>query len=259
MASSDPNEPAPAGAIPAATLVIFRGDGRGGLPRILMVERAATLAFAGGAMVFPGGRIDPGDHDLAAALPDRSAVGAARVAAVRETVEEAGLAVALDPAPDARALTMMRRGLHAGRPFADLLRQANVRLVPDRLVPFARWRPAHRDMRIFDTWFFLAEAPPGAEATADGTENTRLTWTTAADALAEAEAGRVKLIFPTRRNLERLARFASFADAVADAGAHPIRTVTPWVEERGGVPHLCIPDDLGYPVTAEPLSAATRA
>ena len=76
--------------------------------------------------------------------------------------------------------------------------------------------------------------------------------------LAEADAGRARIIFPTRRNLERLAQFATFDEAVADAARYPIRTITPWEEKRDGVPHLCIPDDLGYPVTAEPLRAAMR-
>jgi hypothetical protein len=86
----------------------------------------------------------------------------------------------------------------------------------------------------------------------------RLFWATAAQVLAEADAGRATIIFPTRRNLERLARFADFDAAVADARAHPVRTVTPWSETRGGIEHLCIPDDLGYPVTSEPMSDAVR-
>ena len=85
--------------------------------------------------------------------------------------------------------------------------------------------------------------------------------------LAQADAGRATIIFPTRRNLERLAQFADFDAAVADARAHPVRTVTPWTEMRpsatpgdtqGEVEHLCIPHDLGYPVTSEPMSDAVR-
>ena len=76
--------------------------------------------------------------------------------------------------------------------------------------------------------------------------------------LDEADSGHDTINFPTRRNLERLTRFDGFADAVADAHAHPIRAVTPWTEVRGGVEHLCIPADLGYPVTSEVLTAAVR-
>lgn len=244
-------------AIPAATLVIFR-DRAGRPPELLMVERAKAMAFAGGAMVFPGGRVDPGDRALAALVtPGDEEDGAARIAAIRETLEEAGLAIGLDPAPSAAALAAMRAALHAGTPLAELL--GSVRLRPEALIPFARWRPAHAHARIFDTRFYLARLPDGAEpASVDRTENVRLLWVTAADMLAQADAGRVSIIYPTRRNLERLARFGSFADAAAHAAAHPVRTITPFTQQRGGVPHLCIPDDLGYPVTSEPLTDAVR-
>ena len=51
---------------------------------------------------------------------------------------------------------------------------------------------------------------------------------------------------------------ADFAAAVEHARAHPVRTVTPWTETRDGVEHLCIPHDLGYPITSEPMSDAVR-
>lgn len=242
-------------AIPAATLVIFR-DGPGA-PELLMVERAQAMAFAAGALVFPGGRVDPGDRALAATLPGDPDETAHRVAAVRETVEEAGLAIGLDL--PAAALPGLRAALHAGEPFAAALATAGGRLALDRLVPFARWKPNHPGMRIFDTRFYLARLPADApEPTVDATENTRLLWATAAQVLAEADAGRATIIFPTRRNLERLALFASYDAAVADAHAHPVRTITPWTEERDGRLHLCIPADLGYPVTAEPMRDAMR-
>lgn len=242
--------------IPAATVVIFR-DRPGAPPELLMLERARAMAFAGGAMVFPGGRVDPADRALAALRPGDPDDTAARIAAIRETIEEAGVAIGLcNPPAD---LAPLRATLHAGTPLAQLLGEVSASLDLDALVPFARWLPNHAPARIFDTRFYLARLPAdAAPATADRTENTRLVWTTAAAMLAEADAGRTTLIFPTRRNLERLARFASFDEAAADAAAHPVRTITPWIETLDGVPHLRIPDDLGYPVTAEPLAAATR-
>ena len=239
--------------IPAATLILVR-DSADGPPDLLMVERAKAMAFAGGAMVFPGGRIDPDDH--AAAMGDDDA--AARIAAIRETIEEAGVAVGIVPTPTQAVISGLRARLHDGLPFAALLADAGLTLDLDRLVPFARWLPAHAHMRIFDTLFFLARAPADADPIADETETVRLGWTRAQAMLDAADAGRAAIIYPTRRNLERLARFASYAEAVADAAAHPVRTITPFVEERDGVSHLCIPDDRGYPVTAEPLTAAMR-
>jgi 8-oxo-dGTP pyrophosphatase MutT (NUDIX family) len=245
-------------AIPAATLVIFR-ERADGPPELLMVERAKAMVFAGGAMVFPGGRIDPGDHALAATLGGDTDELAAKIAAVRETIEEAGLPIGLDPLPDAATLSRLRAALHAGEPLGKALHDAGVALALGELVPFARWRPAHRNMRIFDTRFYLARLPAGApQATVDATENTRLVWATARSVLDDADGGKLQIIYPTRRNLERLAQFASFDEAAAHADGIPIRIVTPWQETRGGAEHLCIPDDLGYPVTSEPLEGAAR-
>ena len=241
-------------AIPAATIVVMR-EGTGA-PELLMVERAAAMSFAGGALVFPGGRIDPGDHALAglhAGDPDELA---ARIAGIRETIEEAGLAVGLDL--PAGVIPDLRRRLYAGEPMGALLDEVGGTLRLDALVPFARWLPAGVPHKVFDTRFYLAPAPEGAEPVVDGNENVRLFWASAAAVLAMADRGEAHIIFPTRRNLERLARFVSFDDAVADARAHPVRTVTPWIETRDGERHLCIPDDLGYPITSQPLGEAMR-
>lgn len=245
-------------AIPAATLVLIR-DRAGAPPDLLMVERAKAMAFAGGMLVFPGGRVDPGDHALAARLGGDAEDAPARVAAIRETIEEAGVPVGVTPAPDAATLAAIRAGLHAGASFATLLDAHGLTLELDTLTYFARWLPAHAHMRIFDTRFYLARWPEGAaEPQVDDTENVRLLWASAAQVLAECDAGHAQVIFPTRRNLERLAQYADFGHAVADALAHPPRTITPFTEDRDGIPHLCIPDDLGYPVTSEKLTGALR-
>jgi 8-oxo-dGTP pyrophosphatase MutT (NUDIX family) len=244
-------------AIPAATLVLFR-ERDDGPPELLIVERGRALAFAGGALVFPGGRIDAEDEALALQLAPGDPIGAARVAALRELIEETGIALGLSPAPDAIKVARLRAALHAGEPFGALLERHGVTLTLNALVPFARWRPAHANMRIFDTHFFIAAAPADATPIADGTESVRAFWASAATVLAEADAERASLIFPTRRNLERLARFASFAEAAADARTHPIETITPWIERRGDAEFLCIPEGLGYPVTAEALDGARR-
>jgi 8-oxo-dGTP pyrophosphatase MutT (NUDIX family) len=190
-----------------------------------MIERSADMAFAAGALAFPGGRIDPADHDAAAGRAEADA--AARIAALRETVEETGLGGGLGP---------------------------------EQLTAFARWCPNFRETRRFDTLFFLAEAGADWPAPiAREAEAARAFWASAADTLAEIAAGRAHAIFPTRRNLERLARFASIGEARADAACHPVRKITPWIETRAGEKRLCIPDDAGYPVTSEPLATARRS
>ncbi len=239
-------------AIPAATLIVMR-EVEAGPPKLLMVTRSRGMAFAGGAMVFPGGRIDQGDRAL-----EPEPLDAGKVAAVRETLEETGCPVGLVPPPDDPARLQDR--LNAGQDFAALLAEEGLALSLDALTPFARWRPTFSQPRRFDTLFFIAEAPardwplrpqPGECQAAE--------WLSAAAVLERVAAGRASAIFPTVRNLERLARFATFAEAKADALAHPIETISPWVEEVGGEQWLRIPDHLGYPVTRERLTGAVRA
>lgn len=242
--------------VPAATLVLMR-DVPGGPPELLMMERPGHMAFAAGALVFPGGRIDAQDRAAAERLGDASEAVAARIAAVRETIEETGIAPV--PGLTDTQVGIMRTGLLASRDFAELLGEMGVALDLDGLVPFARWCPNFRETRRFDATFFVAEASAGAGTPSPQPgEVTRAFWSSARDVLAELDSGQAHAIFPTRRNLERLARYASFAEARADARRHEVRTITPWVEERDGRPWVCIPDDLGYPVTAELLETARR-
>jgi len=211
-------------AIPAATLILFR-EQPAGQPQLLITQRAAGMVFAGGALVFPGGRIDPEDEVRAAAHPEFPDA-AARIAAIRETEEEVGF--------------------HFGLTVHDL-------------TPFARWLPKHRQARNFDTFFYLARVPADApEPEADGSETVRAFWATAADVLGMCDRGEAEIIFPTRRNLERLAQFGSFDAAVAHALAHPVVPITPFPEEREDGPWLCIPEGLGYPVTAERWTSVMR-
>ena len=242
--------------IPAATLVLMR-ERTSGPPELLMTERTGTMAFAAGALVFPGGRIDAEDHAAAEGRPVADA--AARIAAIRETIEETGLAPGLAPAPDAVTAQGLRHGLATGRPLLPLLAEAGLALDLDALTPFARWCPNFRETRRFDTLFFLAEAPSDTPAPVVAeAEAVRAFWASAAEILADVDAGRAHVIFPTRRNLERLARFASIAEAYADAARYPVRRITPWLAEVDGTPHVCIPEGIGYPVTSEPLATARR-
>lgn len=249
-------------SIPAATVVVFRRSPDGDAPQILMVTRDRAMSFAGGMAVFPGGRVDPADSDLATAMASNDVDEAAnRIAAVRETLEETGLVVGIhqtasdSDARRARALLLEQGALG---PVLDAMSWT---LDLDALVPFARWHPKNERLpRVFDTRFYLADLGTGAvELEIDATENTHLFWTSAVGALEAAERGELSVIYPTRRNLERLAQFASFADARAHAEAIPVRTITPWMEERDGERWLAIPADAGYPVDGEPLTSVARA
>jgi hypothetical protein len=208
------------GAIPAATLVIMRPGA--GDADLLMVKRATTMAFAAGAVVFPGGRIDADDHVVA-------------------------------------AIEGVRAALLAEQPLSAILAARGDRLELDALVPFARWCPNFKESRTFDTWFFAVSAPEhGHELSVSAAEHSHIFWDSAHGALAAADRGEISIIFPTRRNLERLAGHASLNSFARHAQQFPVRRITPWVEDRGGQTMLCIPDDLGYPVTGESWEMVRR-
>jgi 8-oxo-dGTP pyrophosphatase MutT (NUDIX family) len=241
-------------AIPAATLIVVR-ERPGGAPELLMVERSGKMAFAAGALVFPGGRIDEADRELG----ESAGIEAATVAAIRETVEETAVPVGLCPIPDAAAARTIQDSLIADESFADLLRKGYLELDGSALTPFARWVPKFHAVRRFDTLFFVARCPDGEwkPRVIEG-ECSGAFWLTAAEVLERDAHGEARLIFPTRRNLERLAQHSSFEGIRADALAHPIDPVTPWVEEVGDERFITIPDHLGYPVTREPLDGLWR-
>lgn len=250
----------------AATLIVLREPGNdvagAGTPEILMVQRAQTMVFAAGALVFPGGAVDADDHRLAAqwhgGLPVEEA--AARIGAVRETLEEAGIAPGLVGATPA-LLDDMRRHLQDGEAFSRLVQDAGLSLDLDALTPFARWHPlaGEKVRRIFDARFYIARHDPAAGmASVDATEHVDLFWASAHEVLDRCGPGGSHMLFPTRRNLERLAQFASIAEIEDHARAVPVEKIMPWVEERADGAYLCIPDHLGYPVTAERFESAMR-
>lgn len=172
----------------AATVVLLRG----GASRleILLARRTPKARFMGGAWVFPGGAVDPGDGE-----GDRGL----RACAVREVAEEVAIAL------------------------TD----------PGALVPFARWiTPAEVKIR-YDTWFYLAATPAGAEARADGQEMVDARWFAPERALAGYAAGDLELVFPTIKTLETLARHDSAEALLAWAAEREVVPVRPRVEGHG--------------------------
>jgi 8-oxo-dGTP pyrophosphatase MutT (NUDIX family) len=241
-------------AIPAATLIVVR-DRPAGPPELLMVERAEGMAFAAGALVFPGGRIDESDRQLGRRL----GIDPAAVAAVRETVEETAVPVGLAPLPTPAAAIELQQALVADEPVAQLLEDQALRIDAAALTPFARWVPKFHAVRRFDTLFFVARCPPGdwQPRVIEG-ECAHAEWLSAREVLDREQGGKARLIFPTRRTLERLAQHSTFDDIVADALAHPVEPISPWVEERDGEKFITIPSNLGFPVTQERLDGLWR-
>lgn len=241
-------------AIPAATLILVR-DRPLGAPELLMVERAGGMAFAAGALVFPGGRIDEADR----ALGQARGMDPAAVAAIRETVEETAVPVGLAPVPDAATARAIQDSLVTEAHFPDVLNGCGFQLDAEVITPFARWVPKFHAVRRFDTLFFVARCPDGEwEPRVIEGECSGAFWLTAPEVLDRDRRGEARLIFPTRRNLERLAQHSNFDEIRADALAHSIEPVTPWIEERDGEQFITIPDHLGYPVTQERLDGLWR-
>ena len=243
-------------AIPAATLIVWR-DTTGG-PEILVVERSAKMAFAAGAIVFPGGRIDAADRELASSLgyPDE----AARISAIRETIEETAVVPAVREAIDAPTGLSLQQALIDGADFGSLLMDHQLSLDLDALTPFTRWMPAFKHARKFDTLFYLVRAAAGDwQPHPQPGECEAAEWSSPVELLARIERGEASAIFPTKRNLERLAQHGDLAAALGDARSHSLETIIPWIEEIGGEPHVRIPEGRGYPVISEPLATAFRA
>ena len=114
------------------------------------------------------------------------------------------------------------------------------------LARYSRWiTPAQVKVR-FDTHFFVARAPEGAEAAVDGSECVDARWIRPADALRAGQADELLLVFPTIKHLEQLAEHASVEDAMSDARGRKVLPVEPKVLMDGGVANVVLPGEPGY-------------
>ena len=114
--------------------------------------------------------------------------------------------------------------------------------------------------RKFDTLFYLVRGPAGDwNPHPQEGECVAAEWANPTSLLERIDRGEASAIFPTKRNLERLAQHDWLESALADARSHSIETIIPWVEDIDGEPHVRIPEGRGYPVISEPLATAFRA
>lgn len=232
--ASVPDTPAPVTPRPAATLMLLR-DAPQGL-EVLLLQRAAGTPFVPGAHVFPGGAVDDADDDhddivtgLTRAEADDllGVAGGGRafwVTAARESLEEAGVVLAVDADgrpvdadhPVHARLDAERVALEAGtRTLADLYRSHGLRVPLDSIAYVSNWITPEPSPRRYDARFFAAAMPEGQLAAADGWEAVDAGWWSPSRALADWQAGRIDLIEPTVVSLQLLSRFACTADAMA--------------------------------------------
>lgn len=246
-------------ARPAATVLLVR-DGAEGL-EVFMVARTIKVEFAGGALVFPGGKVDPGDRDVDPAMLDDAGraqspyLRAFQVAAIREAFEEAGVLLAAEaggavPVPGDRAAALERqyaRALDADAlTIGEFCARENLTLLCGGMVHFAHWITPESEPRRYDTHFFVAAAPADHVAAHDGSETVDSLWIRPQDALADAEAERRRIVFPTQMNLRLLGRSKTVAEALEAARARRVVTVQPTMREVEGGRILRIPEEAGY-------------
>lgn len=180
---------------------------------------------------------------------------AARVAAIRETLEETGQWVGFYPQPDISQIQEWRALLKSKLMFGALLAHSGTTLDLGLLVPFARWCPNLGDKRRFDSRFYIARVKTFDPVEVDAGEVARYHWLTAQAAIKAEAAGHHRIIFPTMRNVERLATYPHFDSAVAHAMQIKSDVIVPEIRTSGGEQWLCIPEDAGYPVVRAPLAS----
>jgi 8-oxo-dGTP pyrophosphatase MutT (NUDIX family) len=248
----------------AATVVLLRD--RPDL-EVLMLRRTPRAVFSPGASVFPGGGVDPDDRaphvlDRVVGADDRSVSaemslpggGAGfKVAAVRESFEEAGLLLARhagDGSPidvadrDTRELVAKwRHALNAQHwSFADVLAAAGAVVDARDLHVFAHWLTPIGAPRRYDTWFFVARAPHGDDGVHDDLELVASEWVRPRDALDRGRTGDIELIFPTMRTLTLLSHFDRADDAIDALRSVPRDAKgQPAIVRDGGGERLALP------------------
>jgi 8-oxo-dGTP pyrophosphatase MutT (NUDIX family) len=247
---------------PASTILLLRDSKAAEEIEVFMMVRHYEIDFNSGALVFPGGSVDKNDKEILERTElysggeglDAAALSF-RIAAIRETFEESGILLARPKGAtalvDAKRAGEIETGHRAALnerkiTFLEVLAQNDLWLALDELVPYAHWITPEGMPKRFDTWFFLAAAPPDQLGAHDGRESTDSIWVSPREALEGGDSGRFKLPFPTTRNLIKLGKQASVNAALEDSRGRDIVTVMPVMTRLNGGRQLRIPREAGY-------------
>jgi 8-oxo-dGTP pyrophosphatase MutT (NUDIX family) len=139
---------------------------------------------------------------------------------------------------------------HAAAAIRELEEEAGIDLPKDaEVVPWSRWITPEEVKVRFDTWFFVTEAPPAAEATVDGSECVDARWLRPAAALDAFARDELMLVFPTIKHLEALAQAETVADALHKARTREVVPVQPRLMIRGEETVILLPGEQGYDET----------
>jgi 8-oxo-dGTP pyrophosphatase MutT (NUDIX family) len=254
----------------AATVMLVRPAAAG--LDVYMLRRQATMAFAAGAYVFPGGSVDPRDADEEVSWTGPDAAEWGRIfaappslaralvcAAVRETFEESGVllagespeSVVADTTSDdweADRLALLDRSVSLG----ELLTRRGLVLRADLLRPWSRWITPVIEPRRFDTRFFAAALPPGQRTRDVGGEASEVAWVRPADALAAGRRGEIRLFPPTMVSLSELAECGDVGTVLS--GPRQVAPIIPEVHEREGAVWLTVPGLSEFPAVPDGAS-----
>lgn len=227
--------PAPPSTIEAAATLILLQDSPAG-PQVLMQQRSHDAHFVGGAWVFPGGKLDPLDNasewldhcDISADRANRmlgTDTGALAywIAALRESVEEAGLLLARrgsEPVPLDLAAEAQRFLHHNRHGFLDFCRQHELTLDTSALRYLSRWLTPPGLPKRYDTRFFMAAAPAGQQPLQDDHEAINTCWITPEQALANFQRQDWMLVLPTIVTLRQLCGHDSTSTLLSQLGNH---------------------------------------
>ena len=248
---------APAQPRDAATVMLLR-TGAAGL-EVYMLRRKASMAFAPGAFVFPGGSVDARDADeqVAWAGPDANEWGqifdaspaharALVCAAVRETFEESGVLLAGESADSVVADTTSddweadrRALLDRSVSLAELLARRGLVLRADLLRPWSRWITPVIEPRRFDTRFFAAALPAGQRTRDVGGEASEVAWVLPGEALQAGKRGEIRLFPPTAVTLSELTDCGDLETVLT--GPRQVVPIIPAVQLREGAVWLTVP------------------
>ena len=259
----------------ASTVVVIR-DAAPGL-EVFCVLRHARSSFLGGAVVFPGGKVDPADdadaweaqataaHPRVAAMIESLVAGEApisaralAVAACRETLEEARI-IPVEGPLDEPAIEALHAAVTADpTSLAGALASAGRRLALDALVPWARWVTPEAEQRRFDARFFLLALPPGQSGRHDDHETTMSFWGRPAAVLDRFARGEIFLAPPTTRTLEQLAAVDDVRAAFALAERQSLAPVCPSFVPHEEAPFLALPGDPAHSITERRVAGPTR-
>jgi len=156
-----------------AASTIMLGRDNDGVVEILLLKRNKALAFAGGLWVFPGGKVEDEEK-----VKSENKLEAAKLAAVRETQEEAAI-------------------------------QINI----DSLIFFSHWTTPVIEPRRYSTWFFFSDANHlTSEVVVDDSEIKEHLWLNPQVALDKVRAGELGMMPPTIMSLQMIRKCKSVAE-----------------------------------------------